>query len=96
VSAITATLITPVTTYTVNASDPEGASLTYTWTWDGGCGVWTPSGNTATWSHPNGAPPSGCPHDSASHPATITVRVSDGVNAVTKTYSGSLAGSGPP
>ncbi|HEX9269755.1 MAG TPA: hypothetical protein VF998_07925 [Candidatus Limnocylindria bacterium] len=66
------------TTYTVEASDPDGDALTYAWAFTTNCGT-TPGGNatTATWSHPDRSIGGNCP-DEAVHPGAIAVTVSDG------------------
>lgn len=107
VGPITALLAPPTTTYSIEASSPDGLVLSYRWTLvaDEGqdCGTITPSdAATATplrsfvqWSHANEAPDD-CNHDAADHPFNIEVEVSDGVNpAVTRSYRGSKTGTGP-
>lgn len=94
---IHATLSPPTTTYTVTFTDPQGTALTYAWSADISCGTFTPTaGPSAEWTHPNGTGAGQCPHDSADHPGTIRVDVSDGGYVVRCTYQGSLEGTGPP
>lgn len=72
-------------TITVNATDPDGDPLSYSWTANGGS-IQSESGNTAGWKAP--AYKGSC---------TITVAVSDGKNpAVTKGISIAVAGSAEP
>ena len=107
VGPITALLQPPTTTYSVEASSPEGLTLTYRWSLvadpDEDCGTITPedagiaaAGRTSVqWSHANEAPDS-CNHAAADHPFNIEVEVSDGANPeVTRTYRGSESGTGP-
>lgn len=80
------------TLYTVNASDPEGGTLTYTWSKappPGGdpaatnCGTFTPNSpaaNQAVWNHPNSGPKP-CSHAAGEHPGHITVVVTDAQGA---------------
>jgi hypothetical protein len=81
------------TGYTVEATDENPGTLTYTWSKrppDGAtnpehtnCGTFTPNSPTppeAIWDHPNGAPtdtPPGCDHPATKHPGWITVVVTD-------------------
>jgi len=107
VGPITALLLAPITSYTVEASSPAGLELSYRWSLvaDPGqdCGRKLPSGfgtstvdlSTVQWSHANEAP-DGCHHDAPDHPFTIEVEVSDGVNPpILRTYRGSNSGVGP-
>lgn len=107
VGPITALLQAPTTTYSVEATSPDGLTLTYRWTLvaDPGedCGTITPTdAGVATegrpfvqWSHANESPDD-CSHDAADHPFNIEVEVSDGVNdPVIRTYRGSESGTGP-
>jgi len=73
-----ATFERPTTTYHVEASDPDGDALTYSWTFNVTCGT-TAGGNstTATWSHPDRSIGGNCP-DEPVHPGSITVTVTDG------------------
>lgn len=90
VGPIVAVLNPPNTSYTVQASDPEGKTLTYTWTKTNTCGSFTSQNNVAVWGHPH--PPCG---DEVFHPGTVTVSVSDGANVVQRVYTqGSLGGTG--
>jgi len=106
VGPIKAVLLPPTTTYSVEASSPDGLTLTYRWTLvaDRGedCGTITPrDAATATagrsfvqWSHANESPDD-CDHEADDHPFNIEVEVSDGVNpAVTRSYRGSNNGTG--
>ena len=89
VSEIQAVLNPPMTTYSVTGTDPDGDTLTYTWTNTNPCGSFTSSGNQAVWSHPH--PP--CPAEMY-NPGLITVVVSDGHgHQVTKTYERGSLGS---
>jgi hypothetical protein len=92
---IIAVLSPPATTYTVQASDPEGEALRYTWTSTNNCGTFTGANSpTFVWSHPH--PPCG---DETVHPGTIRVQISDGGLAVLREYTnGSASGTGlvPP
>ncbi len=96
VGPIIAVFNAPQTSYTVQATDPEGKSMTYTWTKTNPCGTFTFTNNIAIWNHPD--VPGGCPAEDI-HPGTITVNVSDGVNQVQRVYTqGSAPGTGnvPP
>jgi len=86
----------PTTTYTVKAIDPEGKPLKYEWQMQLECGTYKISNSpTASWTHPEGPPPTGCPHeDGTSHVGTITVYVSDDASTVTCYYEGSETGVG--
>ncbi|HEV2251260.1 MAG TPA: hypothetical protein VGT60_12220 [Candidatus Limnocylindria bacterium] len=91
VGPIKANLIPTNTFYNVDATDPEGDKLTYTWTKSNPCGTFTFQDGTAVWGHPH--PP--CPNEEF-HPGTITVTVNDGKgNTITRTYDGgSQSGTG--
>lgn len=93
-----AQLFAPVTYFSVVAMDPDNDPLTYSWQGNISCGIFNAgTGPTASWSHPNGNPPNGCPHDQGtSHPGVITVQISDGRDhTVVCTYEGSESGNGP-
>lgn len=90
-SEIQADLSPPTTTYRVEAYDPEGRTLTYTWeiAGAGACGrFFVPGRTSAVWTHDD---PEACPHDAASHPGTITVRITDGTSAISRSYGGGSA-----
>jgi len=96
VGPIVAVFNAPQTSYSVQASDPEGRPLTYTWqkTQAVPCGTFTSTNNVAVWNHPD--PP--CPNE-AVHPAIIFVNISDGTNELQRVYTqGSAPGTGnvPP
>ena len=91
VSAITATVSLPVTTYVIAVSDPDGDALTITWSGTN-CGSAT-GATTATmqWSHGS----DDCPHNTTEHAdATINVAVSDAEWRVTCSYGGAGGGTG--
>lgn len=91
---IKAVLEPPFTHYSVEAIDPELATLTYSWTLTGSgrCTGLTADGATASWRHDD---EERCPHEAAAHPGTITVVVSDGTSSVTRTYAGGSAAHDP-
>ena len=93
VGPIVAELRPPVTTYTVEASDPDGDVLTFHWDSTNKCDLWQPVGETLRWRHEH--PP--CPENEPFHPARITVIVLDGRSAgERRTYDGgSRSGIGP-
>jgi hypothetical protein len=78
------------THFTVTAQDPDGESLTYTWSKTNPCGDWNPGGsaNEYIWHHPDSDLPGFCP-DQNIHPGDIVVVVTDGHGASqTVTYKG--------
>src|SRR6185503_3006989 len=82
VGGIIATFVQPVTSYTVQASDPDGDPLRYSWTSTNPFGTYTgATTQTFAWSHPH--PP--CP-DETSHPGTITVQINDEHYILTRNY----------
>ncbi len=94
VSPILATLVIPTTTYVVQASDPDGDSLSYIWTGPS-CGEFHQYPDEPwkfLWSHPH--PP--CDPTTEHEHITVQVRVSDGTWAVTCLYQGALSGPGFP
>ena len=75
------------TSYLVEASDPDGDMITFSWTNSTGCGIFGAEGNMATWNH---ASPS-CP-DEAFHPGTFIVTITDSAgNELTRVYNGGSA-----
>lgn len=85
VSALRASLSVPVTTYSVDAKDPAGGSLSYVWRMSGEmCGTprtpWTQTGPTAHWSHSDSAPDS-CQHHGTDHDVTVSVTISSSEGA---------------
>ncbi len=96
VSRITSILAPPFNYYSVEANDPDGDPLSFSWTLTdaGPCGAFfTSSGNTSEWRHDD---EEACPHDAAEHPGTITVVVTDGSYEVTRVYTGGTAPYQPP
>ncbi len=95
VDPIHANLFPPTTTYAVEATDPDGDPLQYHWERDIACGVFIGSGPSASWSHPEGVAPLGCPHeDGTSHDGVVSVHVTDGTHYVLCSYTGSESGDG--
>jgi len=75
------------TSYVVEASDPDGDIITFSWTNSTRCGIFEAEGNRATWNH--GSP--SCP-DEAFHPGTFIVTMTDSAgNEVTRVYNGGSA-----
>ena len=75
------------TSYVVEASDPDGDIITFSWTNSTRCGIFEAEGNRATWNH--GSP--SCP-DEAFHPGTFIVTMTDSEgNEVTRVYNGGSA-----
>lgn len=66
----------PITTYTVEVTDPAGRGLTYAWTKSNPCGTFSFTGPVAQWSHPDSTEPGACPPEPV-HPGTITVTATD-------------------
>lgn len=89
----------PNTVYTADVTDPDGDTLSFTWTGQVACGTFTPaspSPDKATWNHPNGQ---GCEHDPSlgPHEGSIAVEVADGTGWVVRCeYDGSESGTGDP
>ncbi|MGH2934872.1 MAG: hypothetical protein ACRDL2_10235, partial [Gaiellaceae bacterium] len=88
------------TYYTAKATDPDGDSLTYTWSLkppkaDPGCSMFaSPSSTQAVWHHGD---QHGCNHQiygPRGHPGIVTLKVTDGTFACTETYFGTLTGKG--
>lgn len=93
VSRIEAKLAVPVTTYTVTASYPGVAPLTYGWTLTGEqCGTpaapWRQSGVSVAWSHSDQKPDS-CEHKGTNHAVVAKVVVTTPTWLVTCTIDGS-------
>lgn len=87
VSLITIELNVPVTTYRVEASDPEGRQLVYEWKLSGeDCGEprapFTEYGAMIRWSHAD-APPDSCQHRGPDHDVTVSVTVASERGSVT-------------
>jgi hypothetical protein len=97
VQSLIATFANFTTTYTVSATHPDNATLSYTWKNSNPCGEFlkTSNGNVAKWIHPHTAEPGACPEEGIKHPGEITVVVSDGKGATeTVVYKdGSAVGS---
>lgn len=79
VSSLSAVLTAPITTYAIEAFDPDGDPLFYSWRIEGEpCGVppapgpLQGSGASTTWSHSNDQ---GCNHAAPDHPVTVFVTV---------------------
>ncbi len=103
---LTANLVPPATTYTIDVSNPANVALTYDWTTTTiGCGRFDPTtGPTAVWEHGNDPfdrrppPPPYCEHFAGtSHPGTVrvVVRGPGGLEA-TCSYAGSESGKTEP
>jgi hypothetical protein len=76
------------TTYTVDAADPTGGALHYTWSNSNPCGQFSGSdAATATWTHPDSTTPGACPNEPV-HPGTITVVVRGGGGSLSCAYAG--------
>lgn len=81
IDGLRASLAVPVTTYSVDAHDPEGDTLTFEWKMSGEqCGTpkvpWTQTTREARWSH-SGQEPDACAHTGTDHNVTVSVTVSD-------------------
>jgi hypothetical protein len=76
VTHFTATFSFPITTYTVEVTDPAGGGLKYTWTKSNPCGTFSFNGPVAQWSHPDSNQPGACPPEPV-HPGSITVVATD-------------------
>jgi len=81
----------PYSSYSVEASDPNGDTMSFSWSTSNLCGTFVGQQKTALWQHPH--PPCG---EELEHPGTITLVVNDGHgNSITRTYKdGSSAGIG--
>jgi hypothetical protein len=99
VHRISATLAVPVTTYTIDASDPAGGVLTYEWSMSTTvdherCGTpevpWTRPGQTVRWSHGDQSPDN-CAHVGTNHDVLVTVTATSSASgrAVRCTVTGS-------
>jgi hypothetical protein len=99
VSQIVAEFLAPqqTTIYRVTATDPENAPLTLTWSGTNcGSSSTADAGRTFSWFHPHvPGDPSSCSPTTNHAEVTVSLRVSDGVNAVTCTYQGAASGPGP-
>jgi hypothetical protein len=76
VTHFTSTFSFPITTYTVEVTDPAGGGLKYNWTKSNPCGTFTFNGPVAQWSHPDSNQPGACPPEPV-HPGAITVTATD-------------------
>jgi hypothetical protein len=106
---IDATLTPPYTGYVASITDPEGDSLTYSWSATISCGSWEPDAaqppNAEWWHGEPGVGPlqnaseeeGDCVHSGVTqHAGTFTVEVNDGQNVITCRYEGAQSGTGPP
>lgn len=86
----------PTTTYSLEGIDPKDTPVSYEWSMKLSCGTYKAGKEpTASWTHPEGPAPDGCPHeDNTSHVGTITVKVSDANATATCSYEGSETGIG--
>lgn len=94
VSRIASDLRPPINVYSVEARDPDGDALTFTWSLSnaGACTFLSQDGDNGVWRHDD---PEACPHDAPSHPGTITVVVTDGHWDVVRVYDGGSAPHSP-
>jgi len=81
IDGLRASLAVPVTTYAVDAHDPDGDALTFEWKMSGEqCGTpkvpWTQTTQQAKWSH-SGEAPDSCAHTGTDHDVSVSVTVSD-------------------
>lgn len=91
VTHFVATFSFPITTYTVEVTDPAGGGLKYTWTNSNPCGTFTFNGPVAQWSHPDSNQPGACPPEPI-HPGAIGVVATDSLGrTATFTYTGGSA-----
>jgi hypothetical protein len=92
IQRLAASLAVPVTTYTIDATDPAGGELSYEWKMMAlagheheQCGTpqvpWTQTGRVVSWSHSSDAPDL-CPHEGLDHAVFLTVRITSGASGI--------------
>jgi hypothetical protein len=95
VSVIHAQLAPPNTFYRVNATDPDGDALAFSWSNTNSCGTTTGSGPNATWDHGDSTT---CEHTGPIHDGHVALTITDAHgHSVSRCYPyGSRDGDGPP